>query len=147
MNKDPIYKPFKLLAIGDYFRDVEQGTLFMKVGCTDADTGKVQFPSVSAGGGFMNRFTVNCVALEPHKFKGQTFGLGDMCQVTENEAVVVVESADLHSQLRRERDICAEGLREIHRAANELGIVNEPLSTQWVKDIASKAITNAGGSL
>jgi hypothetical protein len=98
MNKDPIYKPFKLLAIGEHFRDLDNGTLFMKVGCTDSETGKVQQASVSAGGGFMNRFTVNCVALEPHKFKGKEYGRGDLCQVAENEAVVVVESADLHDK-------------------------------------------------
>ena len=90
--KEPIYKPFKLLAIGEQFIDIDFGKRFMKVACTMHDSGKVHTASICTGGAF-NRQTVNCVSMEPYTFQNKQYSAGELCYVEQNEAVQILETA------------------------------------------------------
>lgn len=97
---EPIYKPFKLLAPGEQFIDLDTGARFMRITCTDEDDRK-NIP-VAACWGALNRHTLNAVSLEPFttKGRGMQLGAGEMSFFRENEAVQLIAPQELehHTQ-------------------------------------------------
>lgn len=89
MNRnDAVYRPFKLLARGDQFIELDINARFMKIGCVDTDgvERRVAIPE-----GPFKSHAVNAVSLEPFTWKGKQYGAGEVVRVEDNDAVIVAE--------------------------------------------------------